>query len=80
MTAFTYANGDEPSFFANTIFTFLVVGGNLAMYAVADAVTTWADFGFEDDRQFWYNVYYLVACLLNVTADIAVTGYLHCTL
>jgi len=76
VTAFTYANGDEPSLFANTIFTFLVVGGNLAMYAVADAVTTWADFGFEDDRQFWYNVYYLVACLLNVTADIAVTGYL----
>merc|ERR1740117_1233476 len=54
----------------------LVVAGNQAMYFVADAVTVWADFGFEDDRQFWYNVYYLVACILNVVADLIVTGYL----
>lgn len=76
VSAFTYANGNEPTFVANMVFTLLVVAGNQAMYFVADAITVWADFGFEDDREFWYNVYYLVACVLNVVCDLIVTGYL----
>lgn len=76
VTAFTYANGNEPSWIANQVFTLLVVIGNNVMYFVADSVTVWADFGFEDDREFWYNIYYLVACILNVLADMIVTGYL----
>jgi len=76
VTAFTYANGDEPSAVANLVFTLLVVGGNATMYFIADAITTWCDFGFEDERQYYYNVYYLIACILNVIADMFVTAYL----
>jgi hypothetical protein len=76
VTAFTYANGNEPSAAANIVFTLLVVGGNQAMYFVADAIATWCDFGFEDHRQLCYNTYYLVACILNVIADMIVTGYM----
>ena len=56
VTAFTYANGDAPSPVANIVFTLLVVGGNQMMYFAADAVSIWCDFGFEDDREYWYNV------------------------
>jgi len=76
VTAFTYANGSEPSFAANMAFTMLVVAGNQAMYFVCDLVTRWADFAFEDEREFWYNVYYLIACVTNVVADMIITGVL----
>jgi len=76
VSSFTYANGNEPGMVANMVFTLLVVAGNQAMYFLADAVSVWCDFGFEDDREYWYNVYYLVACIVNVVADMFVTGYL----
>jgi hypothetical protein len=76
VTSFTYANGSEPSFFANTSFSLLVTAGNQVMYLVCDLVTIWADFAFEDEREFWYNVYYVVACVLNVFVDLIVTGNL----
>jgi hypothetical protein len=76
VSSFTYANGDAPSMMANVVFTLLVVAGNQAMYFGADWVSVWCDFGFEDDREYWYNVYYLVACVVNVCADMWVTGYL----
>jgi hypothetical protein len=76
VSAFTYANGSDPPAFANMVFTLLVVAGNQAMYFTADAITEWADFAFEDERQLWYNIYYLTACVLNVIADMIVTGYL----
>jgi hypothetical protein len=74
VTSFTYANGSAPSAVANMVFTILVVAGNQAMYFAADTVANWCDFGFEDERMFWYNLYFLSACVLNVVADLFVTG------
>mmetsp|Transcript_1945 Transcript_1945/g.3426 ORF Transcript_1945/g.3426 Transcript_1945/m.3426 type:complete len:1037 (+) Transcript_1945:76-3186(+) len=76
VTSFTYANGNEPSFFANMAFTMLVVAGNQIMYFMCDFVTVNAGFAFEDERELWYNVYYLLACIANVALDMVITGVL----
>jgi hypothetical protein len=74
--SFSYAHGEEPPMFSRYFFTFLVVGGNQAMYFLADVVSQRADFMFEDDREVAYNIIYVLACVTNTIADLAMTVYL----
>jgi len=73
MMSFSYSHGDEPSFFAGQVFNLLVVGGNQLMYFLAETISYYADFMFEDDREVAYNYVYVSACVLNCLLDLLIT-------
>lgn len=76
MASFSYARGDQPTYFARILFTVLVVAGNQLMYLLADVIATSVEFGFEEDREVCYNVIYFMACIINLVADMVITIYL----
>jgi len=76
VAAFTYAHGDEPDSVSSTIFGLLVVIGNQVMYFICATVTEYAGFQFLDYNQAFYTVLYSLACGINVTVDLMITGYL----
>jgi len=76
VSAFSYADGEQPSFVAGMAFTILVVIGNQIMYFLCDSITHWAGFPFEDDRMCWYCGMYLSAIMLNTVCDLLITGFI----
>lgn len=76
MCSFSYAHGQEPDRFAESLFTLLVVAGNQGMYFLADFISHRAMFSFEDDREIAYNYVYVTAVVLNSVLDIGILLWL----
>jgi hypothetical protein len=76
VTSLSYANGEQAELTASLVLTAMIVLGNQVMSFAADASIWWAGFTNEDQRQFWFNVYYLVACILSIFANLSLSGYL----
>jgi len=72
--SFGYRDGAEPGNFMSYLLSFVVVGGNLFMYAVCAAVSEKVGFRFGDEREACYMVLYTAAVLLNVSLDMGVTA------
>jgi len=76
MASFSYANGDEPSHMAESIFASLVVAGNVCICIVASKYTKTAGFRFIDDEERAYTSLYSFALLLNLGLDMCLTAFL----
>jgi hypothetical protein len=72
---FNYDNGAELPGYYSIIFTIVVCGGNATMYVVCDICCDICGFRYKDTKQKVYMLMYLVACMINVFLDMAVTYY-----
>merc|ERR1719327_1678758 len=70
---FNYDNGAELPGYYSIIFTIVVCGGNATMYVVCDLCCDIIGFRYKDTKQVTYMLMYLVACMINVFLDMAVT-------
>jgi hypothetical protein len=70
---FNYNNGAELPGYYGLIFTIVVVGGNATMYVVCDICGDIIGYKYKDSKQVTYMLMYLVACMINVLLDMAVT-------
>jgi hypothetical protein len=70
---FNYDNGAELPGYYSIVFTMVVVGGNATMYVICDLIGDAIGFKYKDSKQTAYMILYLIACMINVLLDMAVT-------
>jgi hypothetical protein len=76
MASFSFANGDEPGKFSESIFIALVVGSQIGLFVVSSMGAKNAKFRSEDETQKTYVVFYNAALILNLVMDIALQTFL----
>jgi len=76
MSSFSFANGDEPGKFSESIFIALVVGSQIGLFVVSSMGAKNAKFRSEDEMQKTYVVFYNAALILNLIMDIALQTFL----
>jgi len=76
MASFSFANGDEPGKFSESIFIALVVGSQIGLFVVSSMGAKNAKFRSEDEAQKTYVVFYNAALILNLIMDIALQTFL----
>jgi heme/copper-type cytochrome/quinol oxidase subunit 2 len=70
---FNYDNGAQLPGYYSLVFTMVVVGGNATMYVICDLIGDECGFQYKDSKQTAYMIMYLIACMINVFLDMAVT-------
>merc|ERR1719215_1983897 len=76
MSSFTYARGDEPGLFSESIFIALVVGSQIGLFVASSVAAKKAQYRYEADVQTMYTLYYNSALVLNLALDIVLQAYL----
>ncbi|CAJ1341936.1 unnamed protein product [Effrenium voratum] len=76
MATFSYANGDEPSFLAESVFIGLVVGAQTGLFVASSLGADFCQCHYEDQKHKVYIVFYNAALILNLIMDIVLQGYL----
>lgn len=76
MSAFSYANGDEPSQLAESVFIGLVVGSQIGLFVASSIGTEFCQCHYEDQKHKVYIIFYNAALILNLIMDIVLQGYL----
>mmetsp|Transcript_94265 Transcript_94265/g.224431 ORF Transcript_94265/g.224431 Transcript_94265/m.224431 type:complete len:955 (+) Transcript_94265:115-2979(+) len=76
MAAFSYANGDEPSPVAESVFVGLVVGAQVGLFVASSIGADKCKCHYEDQKHRVYIIFYNAALILNLVMDIALQGYL----
>jgi len=71
-----FADGLESNDNATKLLTYVVVGGNLAVYFICAAISEWIGFRFEDSREAYYLVTYSCAIFSNAVLDFFILGYI----
>lgn len=74
--SYVFQHGAEPTGVEVTMFTMLVVFGNVLMYALCAEVADRSGFQVAADRETCYLLLYNVACTLQVVLDLAFAYYL----
>lgn len=76
MSAFSYANGDEPSELAEGAFVSLVVGAQVGLFVASSIGADFCQCHYEDQKHRIYIIFYNAALILNLVLDILLQGYL----
>eukprot|EP00931_Biecheleriopsis_adriatica_P023960 TRINITY_DN15023_c0_g1_i1.p1 TRINITY_DN15023_c0_g1~~TRINITY_DN15023_c0_g1_i1.p1 ORF type:complete len:948 (+),score=182.05 TRINITY_DN15023_c0_g1_i1:86-2929(+) len=76
MAEFSYANGDEPSFLAESVFIGLVVGAQIGLFIASSIAARGCQMHYEDQKHTAYIYYYNAALILNLVLDICLQSYL----
>jgi len=76
MASFSFANGDEPGEFSESIFIVLVVGSQIGLFVVSSMGAKFAQFQSEDETQRTYTIFYNAALILNLAMDITLQTFL----
>lgn len=76
MSAFSYANGDEPSPLAESVFIGLVVGAQVGLFVASSIGAEFCQCHYEDQKHRVYIIFYNAALILNLVMDIVLQGYL----
>merc|ERR1719198_224726 len=71
-----YENGNEPPAVYGLVFTMVVVVGNAIMYQVCSDISDGIRFFYRDDRECFYMISYLIACMFNTAVDAVSTYYM----
>lgn len=68
-----FAHGHNPGVMHQTMFGFVIIGGNVFMYAVCSEVADRLNFKLQGSREMCYMLLYFFACLFNVLCDMVMT-------
>jgi len=71
-----FADGLESNDNATKLLTYVVVGGNLAVYFICAAISEWIGYRFEESREAYYLVTYSIAIFFNAVLDFVILGYI----